>query len=311
MTFKELRHRLNSYIQRIIPFRKYFSMTQTIVRIAKKHAPFQAAEGVEERIVIKQVWEQAQITQVIEFLEQIRDRMLAANKSFFLPIPDQKELKPACEAGDVYAAFDTAGRVVATGGAFHLAWETDVGGPKLLHGVRVYDYGAACVDPRFGGLAPYTLQDMFFWLRTLGLLLTQFKARGGICLLVSVAEDNTPSLSCIQRNFFQEVDQVPEWLAEVSSGWLTIGRARHFWLDSNGVLAQAKRFVNAMQNHTTVSRIERESGATRTIHVDLDIEWFSKAFPVITQIVRGEISLDDCRFSRTPYHAMVDHGDPL
>lgn len=134
---------------------------------------------------------------------------------------------------------------------------------------------------------------------------------GGICLLASVAEDNAPSLACIQRNFFQEVDQVPEWLIEASRGWLTIGRARHFWLESKGVLEQAKMFVNAMQNHTRTSRIERESGATRTIHVDLDILWFSKFFPVITQIVRGETSLDECRFSDTPYRAKVVHGDML
>lgn len=311
MTFKELRHRLNSYIGQIVPSCKDLSIAQALVRLAKRPAPSEIAERVDERIVIRQVWDQAQVTQVVDFLEHVRDRMLAANKSFFLPIPDQKELELACEAGDVYAAFDAAGRVVASGGAFHLAWETNVDGSKLHHGVRVYDYGAACIDPRFGGLAPYTLQDMFFWLRTLGLLLTQFKARGGICLLASVAEDNTPSLSCIQRNFFQEVDQVPEWLVEVSRSWLTVGRPRHFWLDSKGVLAQAKAFVHAMQNHMTVSRIERENGARRTIHVDLDIAWFSKAFPVITQTVRGEISLDDCLFSRTPDRAKVVHGDIL
>jgi hypothetical protein len=141
---------------------------------------------------------------------------------------------------------------------------------------------------------------MFFWLRTLGLMLANFKARGGICLLVSVAEDNAASLAAIQRNSFEEIHYVPKWLDEASETWMSVGRVRHFWLNSDGVLEHAKKLVDAMQNHTSLSRIERESGRTRTIQVDLDIEWLDKALPVITHIVRGEISLDVCRFSPIP-----------
>src|SRR5262249_26165463 len=195
------------------------------------------------------------------------------------------------------------GVVVASAGAFHLASTNTGSGPRRPETV-VYDYGAACVAPSFGGLKPYTLQDILFWLRTLSLTLTNFKAPGGICLLVSVAAENAASLSSIQRNSFDEIQTIPKWLDDVSKTWLS-GPARHFWLDSPGVLQQAKKFVEAIQRITVLSRVERDTGRTRNVHLDLDIDWFNKAFSVITEIVRGEISLSSCKFSAIPQDATL------
>jgi hypothetical protein len=302
MLFNKVEYRLRLYIARHFPSCKFFSIMERIRRSRKGRTQAQPIEArSEERIVIQQVWEEAQSTQVIEFIEQNSGRMLAAHKQFFLPIPASQELSDACKAGDVYAAFDENGAVVASAGAFLLANATTEergSGP-----IMIYDYGAACVAPRFGGLTPHTLQDLFFWLRTLGLTLTNFKSRGGICLLVSVAAENHPSLSCIRRNSFAEIAVVPDWLDRVTADWISAGYARHFWLNSDGVLDHAKRFVDAIQNHMILSRVERDSGRTRKVHVDLDVEWFNKALPVITQVVRGDISLANSRFSSIPQNA--------
>jgi hypothetical protein len=141
---------------------------------------------------------------------------------------------------------------------------------------------------------------MFFWLRTLGLTLAAFKSKGGICLLASVIADNEPSVDSIRRNSFEQIDVVPKWLNDISESWIQGRPVQHFCLPTQGVLEHAKKFVDAMKNPSILHRVENTNGKTRHIEIELEIEWFNKAFSVITQIVRGDIPLGSCGFSSVP-----------
>jgi hypothetical protein len=236
-----------------------------------------------ERLVIKQVFTPAESSQFVEFIEKYKKRLTGAGKPFFLPIPEQDELEQACTAGDAYAVFDQSGQIIATAGAFLLA-QTLPKDPRDR--VTIYEYGAACVDPNFCGTRPYTLQEILFWIRTLGLLLPNFKSSGQTCFLVSAAAANR---------------------AGISQTWANAEDIRHFWLDPGGVIEHAKRFVNAMHDQGIVTRQERDDGTNRRMQVHLDFAWYNRAFAAVTQIARGDATLENFGICEPPVQALVGH----
>ena len=257
-----------------------------------------------EKLVIKQVFTTSESAQFIDFISEFRRRLTRASKPFFLPIPEQNELKQACAAGDAYAVFDQAGQVVATAGAFLLA-QTSAKNPRDK--VTVYEYGAACVDPKFCGTGPYTLQEILLWIRTLGLVLSNYKSSGKTCFLVSAAAANLASIAAIERNDFVEIVKVPDWLLGISQTWANSEVLRHFWLDPAGVIGHAKKFVEAMHDEGIVTRVERGDGTNRKMQVHLDFAWYNRAFAVVTQIARGDATLENFGICEPPVKAVVGH----
>lgn len=132
----------------------------------------------------------------------------------YLPVPDPDLLFEAAEDGQMFGCWDGPALVAAAGLFLVGRCRSDNG-----FAIAAYELAGLVVDPAVRGLRPHGLQDVLVAVRALSLAAQQ---DGAVCLLSSVAAENTASWKSLERCGLTRLIEkdVPQWLRDIRRTWL-------------------------------------------------------------------------------------------
>lgn len=206
-----------------------------------------------------------------------------------LPPPSDDELLEAVKNGHLFFVFREQRRkeIVATGGSFVWIRGNDKIGGSAARDVVVYELAAMRVIGEVGGLAPFAIQDLFIWLRTVSLALWEQPQLGELSIMTAVLGDAKRSLDAMQRAGFEKIDDRPKWLQYQHHIWTRGEEAAHyFWLPTAALRAHA-RSLSAILGRPIILHRHNKSNQQELFELEIVVPLLPGAHSAINDIGLG------------------------
>jgi hypothetical protein len=195
----------------------------------------------------------------------ILQEFYSCNSRKYLPAPDADLLDDVVYDNSLFIVVNRLEEIVAAAGVFPLCYAKSADEISIL---KVYELAGMALNPRVGGLNPFTIQDILISVRVLSLAAAQEKL---LCLVSSVVNLNQRSSDSLMKMGFRREQSPPRWLRLLQQSWIVDDSVEvaDFIFQPAAISACVKclREALAMPLH----RVNRENGEVEEYRITLGV----------------------------------------